>query len=236
MTVALVELLPSRSTCSARGAMYSPATSPTISRMRAVVVDGVGAVRGRVGEVAGPAREVVLLQAHDARQVEAAKGNWMSSLSVKKLLTTHLRRPIGSGFAARALRLVRLDHHRDDLVQVADDAVVGDAEDRRQRSLLMARILPDSLHAGAVLHGAADATGDVQRRAHGGAGLADLVFLADVAASTAARLAPTAPPIVPARSWISLKFSLLPTPPPPATIMRAPLRSTRFSFCSARSA
>ena len=30
--------------------------------------------------------------------------------------------------------------------------------------------------------------------------------------STAARLAPTAPPMAPARSWISLKLSLLPTP------------------------
>ncbi len=51
--------------------------------------------------------------------------------------------------------------------------------------------------------------------------------------STAARLAPTAPPMAPASSWISWKLALLPTPAPPATITRAPFRLTvRGSMCS----
>ena len=47
-----------------------------------------------------------------------------------------------------SLGLVGLDHLGDDVVEVADDAVVGDGEDRRiEASVLMAMILATLCHA-----------------------------------------------------------------------------------------
>ena len=66
-------------------------------------------------------------------------------------------------------------------MQVADDAVVGDAEDRRERVVVDGQDARALVHAGAVLHGAADAAGDVELGTDGGAGLADLVVVGDPA-------------------------------------------------------
>ena len=83
---------------------------------------------------------------------------------------------VSSGF-----RFVRFDHHRDDLVQVADDPVMRHGENRRRRIRVDRDDLLAFRHAGAVLHGAADAAGDVEFRTHGHARLADLVVVVDPA-------------------------------------------------------
>ena len=61
-----------------------------------------------------------------------------------------------------------------DLVEVADDADVGELEDRRVRVLVDGDDRPGALHADLVLDGARDAGGDVELRRHGLARLADL--------------------------------------------------------------
>jgi len=66
-------------------------------------------------------------------------------------------------------------------VEVADDPVVGDAEDRRQRVAVDRQDAGALVHAGAVLHAAADAAGDVELGADRGAGLADLMLVVDPA-------------------------------------------------------
>ena len=58
--------------------------------------------------------------------------------------------------------------------QVADDAEVGELEDRRLGVLVDRDDRLGRLHAGAVLDGAGDADRDVELRRHGHAGLADL--------------------------------------------------------------
>ena len=70
--------------------------------------------------------------------------------------------------------LDRVGQLRGDLEQVADDAEVGDLEDRRLRILVDRDDRLGRLHAGPVLDGAGDAQRDVQLRRHGLAGLADL--------------------------------------------------------------
>src|SRR5205085_8323508 len=73
------------------------------------------------------------------------------------------------------LPLQRLQQRGDHLVHVADDAEVGDAEDRRLRVLVDGDDVLAALHADHVLRRAGDAAGDVQVRLHDLAGLTDLV-------------------------------------------------------------
>ncbi len=70
--------------------------------------------------------------------------------------------------------LDRLGQLRADLEQVADDAEIGDLEDRGFLVLVHRDDRLRRLHAGAVLDGAGDAQRDVQLRRHGLTGLADL--------------------------------------------------------------
>src|SRR6478672_3737820 len=63
---------------------------------------------------------------------------------------------------------------RDDLEQVADDAVVRQLEDRRLVVLVDRDDRLGRLHAGPVLDRAGDAERDVQLRGNGLTGLADL--------------------------------------------------------------
>src|SRR5262249_49673717 len=60
---------------------------------------------------------------------------------------------------------------RDDDIQVADDAEVAEAEDRRLFVLVDRDDQPGGAHPGLVLHRAGDAAGDVDRRLHRLAGL-----------------------------------------------------------------
>ena len=83
---------------------------------------------------------------------------------------------VSSGF-----RFVRFNHHRDDLVQVADDPVMRHGEDRRRRIGVDRDDLLALGHAGAMLHGAADAAGNVELRTDRDARLADLVIVIDPA-------------------------------------------------------
>ena len=62
-----------------------------------------------------------------------------------------------------------------DLVHVADDAEVGDPEDRRLAVLVHRDDVVGALHADHVLGGAGDAERDVELRLHDLAGLADLL-------------------------------------------------------------
>src|SRR5690349_4482209 len=78
-----------------------------------------------------------------------------------------------------SVSLLRLTHRArergNDLEDVADDAVVGDLEDRRLLVLVDGDDRLRRAHAGEVLNGAGDADRDVQLRTHLPSGLADLV-------------------------------------------------------------
>ena len=74
-----------------------------------------------------------------------------------------------------------VDHHGQDLPQVAGDAVVGHFEDGSQRVLVDRDDQLGILHAGLVLDGAGDAQSDVDLRTDGLAGLTDLVVGGDPA-------------------------------------------------------
>src|SRR5262245_1872210 len=63
---------------------------------------------------------------------------------------------------------------RDDLVEVADDAEVGELEDRRVRVLVDRDDRLRALHSHLVLDRAGHATGNVELRRHGLARLSDL--------------------------------------------------------------
>ena len=76
-----------------------------------------------------------------------------------------------------AFRRQRRRQLRHDLEQVADQAVIGDLEDRRLLVLVDGDDDLAVLHAGQVLDGAGDADGDVELGRHDLAGLADLVVV-----------------------------------------------------------
>jgi hypothetical protein len=77
------------------------------------------------------------------------------------------------------MKLARQFRH--DLEEVADEAVVGDLEDRGFFVLVDGDDDLRVLHAGEVLDGARDADGDVEFRGDDLAGLADLVVVRGVA-------------------------------------------------------
>src|SRR5690606_26088303 len=77
-------------------------------------------------------------------------------------------------------RFEGLDDLRHDGEQVADDAEVGDIEDRRFAVLVDRDDVLRRLHSGPVLDRTGDAEGDVQLRRHRDAGLTDLVRIRDV--------------------------------------------------------
>src|SRR5689334_20693995 len=84
---------------------------------------------------------------------------------------------VSGGVAYRELTLAGLDRLgqlRRDLEQVADDAEVGDLEDRRLFVLVHRDDRLRRLHAGAVLDGPGDAERDVELRRDGLSGLAHL--------------------------------------------------------------
>ena len=77
------------------------------------------------------------------------------------------RRRIVRGLDAHDLRCFTSSRQlRDDLVQVADDAEIGELEDRRVAVLVDRDDRPGALHADLVLDRAGDADGDVQLRRH----------------------------------------------------------------------
>ena len=124
------------------------------------------------------------------------------------------RRPEGArharGDLATAAGLARLDGRRQawsDLEQVTDDDEVGELADRRVGVPVDGDDRARRLDADLVLDRAADAARDVERRLDDLARLADLLAIGDPPASTAARVAPTAPPIASARSSIMRKPS-----------------------------
>src|ERR1700704_4689705 len=72
------------------------------------------------------------------------------------------------------LRLEQLFERRYDLVDVANDAQIGDREDRRLAVLVDGEDVVAVLHADEVLGRAGDAEGDVELGLHGLAGLTHL--------------------------------------------------------------
>src|SRR4029450_9545963 len=74
-----------------------------------------------------------------------------------------------------AAGLQRFDQLREDLVDVADDAEVGDREDRSFLVLVDSDDVLRALHPDHVLRGTRDASRDVDRRLHDLAGLTDLI-------------------------------------------------------------
>ena len=74
-----------------------------------------------------------------------------------------------------------LDELRDDDVEVADDAVVGDLEDRRVLVRVDRDDLGGVLHAGEVLDSTRDAAADHEGGTHRDAGLSDLALVLAVA-------------------------------------------------------
>ena len=92
---------------------------------------------------------------------------------------------------SRSERLLEIRQHRE---QIADQAVIGDLENRRLLILVDGDDDLAVLHAGQMLDRARNADRDVKIRRDDLAGLADLLVVRRVAASTAAREAPIAAP------------------------------------------
>ena len=76
--------------------------------------------------------------------------------------------------ALRGYSFKRVDHRRHDLEQIADDAEVGDFEDRRVGILVDRDDGAGALHADQVLNRAGDAERQIQLRRDGLPGAADL--------------------------------------------------------------
>src|SRR5436189_6478819 len=76
--------------------------------------------------------------------------------------------------SAALLRLYGLRQLRQDLVEVADDAEIGELEDRRVRVLVDGEDVLRALHPDLVLNRARDPCRKVELRRNGLAGLADL--------------------------------------------------------------
>ena len=153
-----------------------------------IIVNGVFEVGGSVLKLLG---EFVLLltEGDNIAHVEMVK---------RKLQVFIFSKVVHWGVSLH-LRLVGLDHLGNDLVQVADDAVV---RNRQYRSIGIIVDRDDLLgfgHAGTVLDRAAYAAGDVEFRAYGDAGLADLMVVVDPACVNCSD-APTVPPRASA-SW-----------------------------------
>src|SRR3954452_8190120 len=81
--------------------------------------------------------------------------------------------PLGPAMALAPAGLHRVGQLRQDLVEVADDAEVGELEDRRVGVLVDGHDVLRGLHADLVLDGAGDARRQVQLRGDGLARLAD---------------------------------------------------------------
>ena len=110
---------------------------------------------------------------------------------------------------------------RQHLEQVADQAVIGDLEDRRLLVLVDGDDDLAVLHAGEVLDGARDADGDVELRRDDLAGLADLLVVRRVAGiDRRARGAHRGAELVGHAASMTLKFSAEPSARPPETTIR----------------
>src|SRR5215218_3338345 len=138
------------SSCSSRMAQASPAwPPPTIATPTSM--------RSSSGSVGGP------------RNSAAGSTGGGNSLGATGRLP--LRPATGS---AALPRLHGLGELRDDLVEVADDAEVGELEDRGVRVLVDRHDVLRALHADLVLDRAGDAGREVELRRHGLARLTDL--------------------------------------------------------------
>ena len=89
--------------------------------------------------------------------------------------------PVEIAHLSLSLGANRLDKLRNDDVEVADDAVVRDLEDRRVLVRVDREDLRGVLHAGEVLDRAGDAAADHQRGTHRDARLPDLPLVLAVA-------------------------------------------------------
>ena len=124
-----------------------------------------------------------------------------------------------------------LDQLGNDLVQIADDAVGGDVEDRGVLVLVDSDDVLGVLHTGNVLDGTGDAQGNVDAGMHGLAGLADLMvsrqpaLIGDGAGSTDN----TAQSLSQLLSQLDALLGSAEIPRPTATTTSAPIRSTSFS-------
>ena len=166
-----LSVLPSWSTCSAFGRDHVAGHVADDLQNAAIVVHCVGLVRGRViGVAVVRAREIVFLDPGQLGQIDVIEQELDVFVIEKEIRHNH------------TFFLYRFYHHGNHLLEIADDAVMGHRKDRRLRVLVYGHDLGRLFHPGAMLYRAADAHGDVQGRAHGGSGLADLVFLADVPA------------------------------------------------------
>ena len=122
---------------------------------------------------------------------------------------------------------------RDDREQVADDAEVGQLEDRRLGVLVDRDDRLGGLHAGPVLDRAGDADRDVELRRDRLAGLADLDLVrVPAGVGGGAGRADRARRAESASSSTSSKFSAEPTPRPPETTIDASVSSGRAPFSS----
>src|SRR5919201_1777812 len=150
----------SSSSCSSRIAQASPAGPPPTMATPT-------SMRSSSGSVGGPTNSSTGL---------TGGGNAAG-------VTRPSREPLlASAIALGALlglhRLGQLGH---DLVQVTDDAEVGELEDRRVRVLVDRDDVLRVLHAHLVLDGAGDARGEVELGRHRLAGLADLAGVGEPA-------------------------------------------------------
>ena len=118
-----------------------------------------------------------------------------------------------------------------DGINVADQAVVGDVENRRFGVAVDGHDRPRVLHARQMLHGAGNAQGDVQLRGDDLAGLADLQFVRrDASVDQRPRAAGAPPNTSASRPTSRSKSSLLLNARPPETTTRASVTSGRELF------
>ena len=88
---------------------------------------------------------------------------------------------VGHSLFSSRFGFVRFDHHRNDLIEVSDNTVVRNRENRRGGIGVDRDDLFTFAHSGAVLDRAADAAGDVQLRTDRHTGLADLMIMVNPA-------------------------------------------------------
>src|SRR5437763_9656378 len=104
-----------------------------------------------------------------SRRIQNASVCMSTTINAETAEHAEPNRPAGSAGSALyvVLRLHGLDDRRHDLEQVADDAVVGDLEDRRVGILVDGDDRARALHADEMLDRAGDAEREIQLRRDG---------------------------------------------------------------------
>ena len=126
--------------------------------------------------IVGDLNKVVPLLTEKIKEAVAAskqycepRGGQGETSSLPACVQAHVKRSFN-----RLIRFERLDEMRQDHLHIAHDPQIRDIKDRGRRVFVDGDNQAGSLHAGGVLEGPGNAAGEIERRAHRFAGLADL--------------------------------------------------------------